>query len=90
MEEGSFRLTEHIEANLTTEMSGEKIAEHFSSISQQFLPLEVKNLPIYVQEIMEDVYKFELPEVSEAEVWDKIKEAIKPKGGVPGDLHKNQ
>ena len=88
LEEGSFRLTEHVEANLSLAMSAEKIAEHFSSISQQYPPLEIMNLPTYVQDIMQDTHDFELPSVSEAEVWGKIEQAKKPKGGVPGDLPK--
>ena len=35
---------------------------------------------------MKDIHDFELPSVSEAEVWEKIEQAKKPKGGVPGDL----
>ena len=88
MEEGSFRLINHVEANMSTAMSAEKIAEHFSAISKEYPPLEIKNLPSYVQNIMQDTYDFELPVLTEAEVWEKIKEAKKPKGGVPGDLPK--
>ena len=89
MEEGSFRLVEHIESNMTIAMSAEKIAEHFSSISQQYPPLDINKLPKYVQDIMKDTcYSFELPVLTEAEVWEKIQHAKKPKGGVPGDLPK--
>ena len=89
MEEGSFRLVQHIEANMSTAMSAEKIAEHFASISQLYPPLDINKLPKYVQDIMQDkCYPFELPVLTEAEVWEKIKHAKKPKGGVPGDLPK--
>ena len=48
LDEMSFWLTEHVEANLSLAMAAEKIAEHFSLISQQYPPLEIKNLPAYV------------------------------------------
>ena len=87
MEEGSFRLIKHIEANLSTAMSAEKIAEHFALISQEYPALNIKNLPKHVQDIINDrVFKFELPVLTEAEIWDKIVHSKKPKSGVPGDL----
>ena len=89
LDEGSFRLTEHVESNLSIAESAENIAQHFAKISQQYQPLDVSKLPKYVKDIMEDqVYDFELPTFTAAEVWDKIEHAKKPKGGVPGDLPK--
>ena len=89
LDEGSFRLTEHVESNLSLAESAEKIAEHFAAISQLYQPLDINKLPKYVKDIMEDkIYPFELPILIEAEVWDKIEKAKKPKGGVPGDLPK--
>ena len=88
MNEGTFRLTEHVEANMSIAMSAEKIAEHFSSISQEYLPLDINSLPKYVQDIMEESHLDNLPTVSELEVYEKIQKAKKPKGGVPGDLPK--
>ena len=89
LDEGSFRLTEHEESNLSLTESAEKISEHFAAISQLYQPLSIAKLPKYVRDIMEDkIYSFELPILSEAEVWDKLEHAKKPKGGVPGDLPK--
>ena len=88
LNEGTFRLTEHVDANLSVAMSAEKIAEHFSSISQEYSPLDVHSLPKYVQDIMEKGHPDNLPTVSELEVYEKIQKAKKPKGGVPGDLPK--
>ena len=89
LDEGSFRLKEHEEANLTLAESAEKISEHFAAISQLYEPLDISALPHYVKEIMEDkVYPFELPTITEAEVWDKLEHAKKPKGCIPGDLPK--
>ena len=87
MEEGSFRLLEHIEKNLSDEVSADKIADHFASISQQYPPLNRSNLPTYVQDKMADTTTV-LPVIDEVEVWEKISHAKKPKGGVPGDMPK--
>ena len=38
-EEGSFTLLSHLQENLSTEESIEKIAQHFAQISQEFPPL---------------------------------------------------
>ena len=89
LDEGSFKLTDHVEANLSLAESAEKIAEHFAAISQSYQPLDITKLPTYVKDIIEDtIHAFELPTLTEAEVWDKIEHAKKPKGGVPGDLPK--
>ena len=88
-DEGSFQLSHHVESNLSLAQSAEKIAEHFAAISQQYQPMDVTKLPKYVRDIMEDtIYPFELPTLSDAEVWVKIENAKKPKVGVPGDLPK--
>ena len=89
LDEGSFKLAEHLEAKLSLAQSAEKIAEHFAKISQSYLPLNIHTLPKHVKDIMTDqIYPFELPHLTEAEVWHKIQHAKKPKGGVPGDLPK--
>ena len=76
-------------SNLSLAESAERIAEHFAKISQLYQPLDVSRLPKYVKDIIEDtIYPFELPILTEEEVWDKMEHAKKPKGGVPGDLPK--
>ena len=71
-------------------MSAEKIADHFASISQQYPALDIDNLPKYVQDIMKDeILPFELPLLTESEVWDKIEKSKKPKSGVPGIYQKD-
>ena len=44
LDDGTFSLIEHLEANLTNKQSVEKIAEHFSQISQEYPALEVLKL----------------------------------------------
>ena len=57
------------------------------NISQLYSPLDIEALPKHVRDIMTSyVNPLELPQLSEVEVWQKIKHAKKPKGGVPGDL----
>ena len=48
-DEGSFTLISHLEENLKPEESIDRIAEHFSKISQEFSPLNLKLLPDHVQ-----------------------------------------
>ena len=90
LDDGAFELSEHTEAHLSLAESAEKIAEHFSAISQLYSPLDVFSLPNYVQDTMNDLtHQMELPQLTEYEVWKKIEHAKKPKGGVPGDLPRN-
>ena len=49
-DEGAFTLISHIDENLTIEESMEKIANHFSKISQEFSPLNPNLLPETVQD----------------------------------------
>ena len=49
LDDGSFSLLEHLESNLTAKESVEKIAEHFSKISQEYPALNIDNLSLAVQ-----------------------------------------
>ena len=44
VDEGSFTLLSHLEANMTDEESIEKIAQHFAQIGQEFPPLNINLL----------------------------------------------
>ena len=44
-----FQLPGHTELNLSPAQSAELIADYFSSISQEYAPLDTKNLPPNVQ-----------------------------------------
>ena len=66
MDEGTFTLTSHLEENLTTEESTERIAEHFAKISQEFPPLRVTLLPDEVRKkLSEEISGANLPEISD-------------------------
>ena len=83
-DEGSFTLLSHLEDNLTPE---ESIAQHFASISQEFLPLNYNLLPPDVQiKLDQQIIESELPEIQDHDVYLKIKKTKKPRSSVPGDL----
>ena len=44
-DEGNFTLLSHMEENLSTEQSIERIAQYFSKISQEYPPLTLSSLP---------------------------------------------
>ena len=86
-DEGSFTLTSHLEENLTTEESIERIADHFAKISQEFPPLSITLLPDSVKEkVYEAISAPELPEILDYQMYSAIRKAKKPRSQVPGDL----
>ena len=82
-----FTLPTHAELGLTAEQSAEKIADFFSSISQEFPPLNVDLLPERVRMKLTDPTEFcDRPTLTEYQVYQTILSAKKTKGGVEGDL----
>ena len=61
LDDGTFSIQEHLEANLTDKESVEKIADHFSQISQEYPALNIKNLSEAVQEKLKNIRKADLP-----------------------------
>ena len=88
LDDGSFSLTEHLEENLTSQESVNKISEHFSMISQQYPPLNVPSLPRRVRRKLESRLKGNLPYLSKFKVENMIMKAKKTKSGIPGELPK--
>ena len=88
LDDGVFSLLNHLEDNLTSKESVEKIAKHFSEISQQYPPMDIQKLPQHVQDKMNENNQLfgKKQQVEEYEVHDEIRKAKKPKSGVPGDL----
>ena len=82
----TFQLPSHAEQNCSAAQSAELIAEHFSRISQQFLPLDTTKLPQHVQTFLSKDDSNETPILSVNEVYARIMKAKKPRGLVPGDL----
>ena len=87
LDDGSFNLIEHLEANLTSKESVEKIATHFAQVSQEYPALNIPTLPSDVRIKLDDPEKLlHAPVLSESDIEQKILKAKKPKSGVPGDL----
>ena len=82
-----FQLPAHAELDLNSAQSAELIAEHFSCISQEYAPLDTRNLPPNVQTFLLNDQSF-APTLSTHEVLLRINKAKKPNGMVPGDLPK--
>ena len=86
-DEGSFKLSSHQEANITPEESIDRIAEHFSIISQEFAPLNYHLLPPDVQAKVDlPISESDIPDLPDHDVYQKIKKSKKPKSSVPGDI----
>ena len=86
LDSNTFTLPGHENENLTEQESAERIATHFAQISNEFPPLDVNCLPSRVQTKLADA---ECPPViSDYEAYRKIREAKKPKSGIPNDLPK--
>ena len=78
----TFTLPNH--ANLTDQESAETIAEHFASISREYLPIDLDRLPDRVQ--LKLTEESTPPVITEEECYRKLISAKKPRSEVPGDL----
>ena len=86
-DETSFTLLSHIEDNLTTTQSIEKIADYFAQISQEYPPLNMNLLPDHVRaKVLTPANPDELPQLSDYDAYKKIRKTKKPRSQVPGDL----
>jgi hypothetical protein len=86
-QEDGFTLTSHIEKNLTPQQSVECLADYFSEISQQYLPLDIQTLPEYVKIKLEARTNMgEIPQLEAFQVWNMMKSGRKTQSSVPGEL----
>ena len=75
--------------NLTAKESALKISHYFSSISQEYQPLDINRLPPNIQEFLnKHSLADDQPKLSEFEVFQKIRSAKKPDSYVLGDVPK--
>ena len=81
-----FQLPDHAELSHT--QAAEIIATHFSSISQEYTPLDVSCLPPNIRAWLELSDQGLRPRLSVRAVERRISKAKKPHGLVPGDLPK--
>ena len=80
-----FQLPVYVEEGLSGQESVERIADFFAQVSQEYAPLNIKNLPPNVRShLLKDQYTG--PILTTFEVYSHIVKAKKPKGIVPGDL----
>ena len=86
IDNNTFSLPNHESESLSSQECSERIAQHFSSISQEFPPLDVNCLPERVQNKLQ--CNDTPPVVSEYDTYRKIQSAKKPRSGVPNDLPK--
>ena len=84
-----FSLPAYVQQQLTAKQSAEKLADHFSSISQTVDPLEVDKLFPALREAIEDGRALPgKPSVDQHCVYRKIMKLKKPNSSVPGDIPK--
>ena len=86
-DKSSFSLSSHVEQNLGPEAAAEKIADHFSAISQEYPPLDTESLPDRVKEkIFHPDVSSHCPVIEEFEVYEKFKKRGFKPSSVPGDI----
>ena len=73
---------------LSTQQIADSIADHFSSISDQYKSLELSDLSIDINREISQIDKNKIPQVEEHVVYKNIKAAKKPNGTLPGDIPK--
>ena len=78
--QSAFQLPNHAELNLTSAQSAELIAEHFSSISQEYAPLDVSSLPPNVQTFLLNNDQRLAPTLTSQDIHYRIIKAKKPNG----------
>ena len=82
-----FWLPAYVEEQLTASQSAEKLADHFSKISQTVEPLEVDKLfPALREAIVDGRTATNKPTVEQHQVYRKIVKLKKPNSSVPGDV----
>jgi hypothetical protein len=84
-----FQLPEHVQNNISPAESVEIMADYFSNVSQEYLPLDITVLPPNVQSYLSSSPVGEtIPHLSVHDVSRKLIKAKKPNSSVPGDLPK--
>ena len=83
-----FEIEKFAEEKLSNQEISERIAQYFSSVSQEYQPLDVQNLPPNIQEDLGNPELNVAPILSNYDVYCKLVKAKKPNSSVPGDLPK--
>ena len=74
--------------NMTSQEISEEIATHFSLISQEYKPLNMLDLSSEIQNKINSINNSDIPQLTEFQVYKKLKEVKKPNSSVPGDIPK--
>ena len=86
----TFTLSSHVEENLSPSEAAEKIAQHFSSISKEYLPLKFDSLPERVKvKITHPQVSRDCPLIEEYQVFKNFQKRSLKSCNVPGDIHPN-
>ena len=86
-EDNGFQLPSHLESNFSPEESAEVLADHFSSISQEFDPIDPSKFSPALQNKLRQSTEI-VPILEEYQVYRKILSSKKPNSSVPGDIPK--
>lgn len=83
-----FQVLAHQKENLTLEQSTDRILKYFSSISQQYLPLDVAKLSQHIQEKLgpENIQIKDIPYIEAHHIHEKMKKCKTTKSAVPGEF----
>ena len=83
----TFTLPDHIDLDIN--IAAEKIAKHFSTISQEFPPIDAESLP---QRVKKKIFHSNVtkgaPTIEEHEVYEKFEKRKLKNSTVPGDIPK--
>ena len=83
----TFDVPEFLDNNFDDNQSAEALADFFSSISQEFQPVDVNNFSSNIKDELErGRAETKLPLLNEFKVYSKISRAKIPHSSVPGDL----
>ena len=85
-DKSGFQLPNLVEQNLSNLECAEVIANYFSCVSQEYQPLNIRNLAPNVQEYLGNPELNVAPMLSDHDVYHKLVKAKKPNSIVPGDL----
>ena len=86
LDAGVFQIGEHSQLGLSAAQSADRIAQKFADISQEYPPLNIRNLPTRVGQKIQNAQFERKPFISRKLVAEKILKAKNTKGGVSGDL----
>ena len=84
-----FTIPSYVEKGLSPEQAANRLADHFSAISQTVAPLDIENFhPALRLEIGKGRTQLNKPKLSQHDTYRKLLRIKKPNSSVPGDVPK--